>query len=470
MRLSVYGAAGEVTGSCYVLETARARVMIDFGLHQGGREEDEHNRTRVPPDLRRFDAVVVTHAHIDHIGRLPLLAGAGFSGPIYASDATADLIPIMLRDTARLQEADAARDLRRQGPEKARPALYTSDEVEKILPRVRRVPMQSLTEIAPGVKVRLVDSGHMLGSASIELRAADGPGTPERVIIFSGDIGPWGMPLLRDPRCPAPADGVKVDLAIMESTYGDRDHRPLGETVEEANNIVREATWDKQRLLIPAFAVGRSQVIVYYLGLIIQSGRAPRFPVYLDSPMAIEAMELYKRHTELLDADAHAQIQAGTFPLDIPELRYCRSAEESKRLNDASGALAIIAGSGMCNGGRIIHHLRHGLWRKDVQVIIAGYQAAGTLGRQLVDGAKEVRIFGDTIPVRAKVHTLGGFSAHAGRTDLIRWATDLHKAASPRQWILTHGEDRQRRLLGEGLAPILGQTPAMPAFADHFEL
>ncbi|MFA6045535.1 MAG: MBL fold metallo-hydrolase [Phycisphaerales bacterium] len=472
MKLFIYGAAGEVTGSCYVLETAQARVMIDFGLHQGGREEDDHNRTRLPPELGRFDAVVLTHAHIDHIGRVPMLTAANYKGSIFSSKATCDLVPIMLRDTARLQEADAAREARR-GREHSRPALpalYTSDDVEKILPQLRPLAMESLTQVAPGVRVRLVDSGHMLGSASIELRATDGPGKPERVIIFSGDIGPNGVPLLRDPRCPAPRDATNVDLAIMESTYGDRDHRPLGETVDEANQIVREAAWDKQKILIPAFAVGRSQVIIYYLGLLFQSGRAPRFPVYLDSPMAIQAMELYLRHIELLDDAAHAQIAAGTFPLKMPELHQVGSGEESKRLNDAPCPVAIIAGSGMCNGGRIVHHLRHGLWRKDVQIIIAGYQAVGTLGRQLVDGAKEVRIFGETIPVRAKVHTLGGFSAHAGRSELIHWAKTLHDAARPSRWVLTHGEDRQRQLLADGLTPVLKQTPAMPAFGDSFDL
>ncbi len=472
MKLIVCGAAGEVTGSCYVLETAQARVMIDFGLHQGGREEDDHNRRLVPPDLSRFDAVVLTHAHIDHIGRLPLLAGAGYSGPIFASRATCDLVPIMLRDTARLQEADAAREARRgrEGSRPALPALYTSDEVERTLPQLRHLDMDSLTPVAPGVRVRLVDSGHMLGSASIELRATDGPGKPERVIIFSGDIGPRGVPLLRDPASPAPKDGSRVDLAIMESTYGDRDHRPLADTVEEASAIVREAAWDKQRILIPAFAIGRSQVIIYYLAMLMQSGRAPRFPVHLDSPMAIEAIKLYRAHAQLLDADSLAQLRAGSFPLDMPELHLVKSAEESKLLNDAPGPIAIIAGSGMCNGGRIVHHLRHGLWRKDVHVLIAGYQAAGTLGRQLVNRAPEVRIFGQTIPVRAKIHTLGGFSAHAGRTELIQWAKTLHDASRPARWVLTHGENPQRQSLSAGLAPFIGQAPTLPAYGDASEL
>jgi len=470
VHISFYGAAGEVTGSCYLVETVRARVLVDFGLHQGDRTAAEKNRRLPPIDAPRLDAVVVTHAHIDHTGRLPLLAGAGFRGRIHVTPATKDLCGILLRDSAHIQDMDAARDTvrsrRKGGPDV--PPLYTIADVESILARLDATPYESRVEVAPGVTVRFVDSGHMLGSASVVLTAEE-PGSPPRTVVFSGDVGPRGVPLLQDPVIPRAPSGLTTDMVILESTYGDRDHQSLADTVEQAAGIVREAVWDKQKVLVPAFAVGRSQLVVHYLGELARDGRVPKFPVYLDSPMAIAALGLYRRFAT--DLDEASRLRGGQFALDIPGLHPVQTGDESRQLNNREGAAVIIAGSGMCNGGRIVHHLKHNLWKKNVQVLIAGYQAVGTLGRQLVDGADMVRIHGDEIAVRAKVHTLGGFSAHAGRHELINWGEAAARASAtlPRM-VLTHGEAGPRAALRDALTQRLGVAADCPAWGDRIPI
>ncbi|CAG1008205.1 Ribonuclease [Phycisphaerales bacterium] len=450
MRITFFGAAGEVTGSCYFVETSRARVLVDLGMFQGGREDWVRNRQLPAIDFGALDAVILTHAHQDHAGRLPLLVGTPFHGPVLATPATRDLCDIMLRDSARLHEADAARAVRKGETDVPRP-LYTEREVDQLMHRIEALPYETRREIAPGVSVRFTDSGHILGSASVELTAVE-PGadgrTQPRTILFSGDVGPRGVPLMNDPVPPVLSDGRAADLVVLESTYGDRDHRALEDTLAEASEIVRATIWDKEKILVPSFAVGRAQLVVYYLSHLAASGRVPRFPIYLDSPMAIRATELYTRYIATLDDHARAKID-GRFPLDAPDLRCLQTAEESKGLNEVQGAAVIIAGSGMCEGGRIVHHLRHGLWRKDVHVVIVGYQANGTLGRRLVDGFPEVRIFGETIPVRAKIHTLGGLSAHAGRSELLDWARAVHAGdgLAGQRIALTHGEIGPREAL-----------------------
>ncbi len=476
MRISFYGAAGEVTGSCYLVETTRARVLVDFGLHQGGPESESRNRRLPPIDIPGLDAVVITHAHIDHTGRLPLLEDAGYRGVIHCTEATRDLAEIMLQDSARLQEADAQRRSQRNA-RKGRPGvrpLYTEAQAQGVLKRFRPAPYDQMIEIAPGVQARFVNSGHILGAASIEVRVtedgADGR-QAERLIVFSGDVGPRNVPLLPDPVCPLPRDGREPDLVILESTYGDRDHRSLDDTIEEAAGLMRESIWAKERVFIPAFAVGRSQLVVYYLGLLQNSGRVPEFPVYLDSPMAIAAMSLYRRYAAQLDKEANAATADGHFPLEIKDLRLSETPEQSKAINSAPGPIVVIAGSGMCNGGRILHHLRNALWRRDTRVIIAGYQADGTLGRQLVQGATKVRIFGETIAVRAKIHTLGGLSAHAGQTELLRWADDLLRPCTRKpRLILTHGEERPRFALREKLVERTGLHAGCPHWGAWVEV
>jgi metallo-beta-lactamase family protein len=464
MRIRCLGASGEVTGSSYLVETADARVLIDFGMFQGGRED--YLRNIVPPELEpeRLDAVLITHAHNDHVGRLPLLPGARFRSPIYATEATVSLASIMLRDAGHIQEADTVRiNFRRQqrGKPPIQP-LYTLADVERVLPAFRPVPLRAPIPVAPGISARWHEAGHILGSASIELEVRDGG--KKSTVLFSGDIGPTASPILRDPAPPSPADVI-----FLESTYGDRDHRPLAQTVDEFCEIIKAAVWAKEKIIIPAFAIGRTQSLIYHLARLLETGRVPRFPTYIDSPMAIETVELYRRHTELFDQESREIRRNGHDPLDLPGLAFCRTSEESRRLNTLEGAGVIIAGSGMCTGGRILHHLKHHLWRRDAQIMIVGYQSEGSLGRQLVERAAEVKIMGDVIPVRAKIHTLGGFSAHAGQSELVAWAKRAAGGGKPRV-VLSHGEPGPRAALALRPAAELGVTPELPAFNEVITL
>lgn len=463
MRITIFGAAGEVTGSCYLVETDRARVLVDMGMFQGGQRADRKNRAAPDIDAPRLDGVLLTHAHLDHCGRLPMLPAMGFSGPIHCTQATAELTRIILEDSARLQEADAermTRRLRRAGRPGAT-ALYSPAEVERTLQSVRTIEYGEAREVAPGVSARCEDAGHILGSASIELRVReDGR---EKVVVFSGDIGPRGAPLMRDP-----ARFERADLAFLESTYGDRDHRALGPTVDELAHIVRTAHNERGRVLIPTFAVARAQQILFHLGQLEREGLIQRVPVYLDSPMAIDATDLYRRHRALFDEEAQRLIDEGRPLLSLPNLTLTRAHKESVRLNGLAGPLVIMAGSGMCDGGRIMHHLKHGLWREDTQVVIVGYQSEGTLGRKLVDGARRVRVMGAPIAVKARIHTLGGFSAHAGRSDLLWWAEPL--AASDARFVLTHGEARGRQPLAAAIGQRWGVEALQPELGAVVEV
>lgn len=484
MKLSFFGAAGEVTGSCTLLETRSARVLIDFGLHQGDRSSEARNRRPPPIDAPGLDAVVLTHAHIDHAGRMPMLPGLGGGAVrVWATPATCDLCGIMLRDSAHLQEADAERDARHYErdvararlrasaadgerspaePEPPLPPLYTQADVEAFLPMLAPLAFHQAKEIAPGVTLRLTPAGHILGSASAELTVRE-PGAQEKRVVFSGDLGPRGLPLLAD------AERLEhADVVVLESTYGDRDHRPLSATLEEFEKIISDAAWEKEKVLIPAFAVGRSQQIMFHLAELGMRGRLPRFPVWLDSPMGIAATALYAKHEAELEASCMPVLAHARRPGSVPEFRFARTGDESRALNGLEGAAVIIAASGMCSGGRILHHLRHNLWRRGVHVVIAGYQPAGSLGRRLVDRAPTVRIFGETIPVRADIHTLGGFSAHAGQTDLLWWAESV-LGGRPRL-ILNHGEDGPRAALAAKIKERWGTPATLPQYGETVEL
>lgn len=466
MNLTFYGAAGEVTGSCYLLQTDRARVLIDFGLHQGGREEYQRNFHALPFPGSSLDAVLLTHAHIDHVGRMPLLPGMGYSGPIYATAATCDLAVIMLRDSARLQVSDAER-LNRRLEFEGRPLispLYTVDDAERVLGFFKPVQYGNTIEVAPGVRARWFDAGHMLGSASIELTIEEKGKTT--VLVMSGDIGHKGSAILRDPQAPP-----KADVIVMESTYGDRDHRSMDETVSEFTGIIKEAIWDKEKVIVPAFAVGRCQQLIYHLHKMRHTERVPSFPVYVDSPMAAKAFQVYREHQELYDQEAVAAGKPGHGIFDLEGLEIIESADESRRLNGSFGAGVIIAPSGMCTGGRILHHLKHNLWRKGVHILIVGFQAGNSIGRRLVDGADSVRIMGTTVIVRAKVHTLNGFSAHGGRTELLDWAGAVRGASGrPPRFILTHGEDLPRKALAGAISERFGAQARLPKWGDSLDL
>ena len=470
-KLGFYGAAGEVTGSCYVVESDRARVMIDCGMHQGELVADEHNRRLPPIDLDELDAILLTHAHLDHCGRLPLLVKNGYKGPIFCTPATREVAAIILRDAAFLQEEDCARFNRRlrQGQEPCEEPLYTAADAELTIRQFRSMNYNTPTSIANGVEVELFDAGHILGAASARMTIEGAERS--HTIVFSGDVGVRGSPILRDPVTPdAGASGRHIDAVLLESTYGDRDHRSLEETRAQFLAILRDAQEKGSRVLIPAFALGRTQDIVYHIGEFIRTGALKAMPVFVDSPMASSVSQLYTRHVGLYDERAKELLKQNMKPLAFEGLRYTASVDESKSLNDRAGPIVIIAASGMCTGGRILHHLVRGLPDERTHVVFVGFQGDGTLGRRLVDGASSVRIFREDVAVKARIHTLGGFSAHAGQTGLIEWVTPLIAArkgeAAPKVY-LTHGEDGPRAALAGKIGQRFKIAASMPKYGDE---
>lgn len=464
--IAFFGAAGEVTGSCYIVTQGKTRVMVDMGMHQGEKEADEHNRRLPDGDLSTINAVVLTHAHLDHCGRLPLLIKAGYKGPIFCTPATAEVTGIILRDAAFLQKEDFERAGRRprRDQEFIEEPLYDEADVDLTLRLLRPLSYATPKAIAEGFEIEFSDAGHILGAASIRMTIA-GPDRP-RTILFSGDVGPKGSPILRDPMLPSHGS---IDAVVLESTYGDRDHRSLEETKAELLEILSGAHRTRSRVIIPAFAVGRTQDIVYHIGEFFRTGLLKPMPVIVDSPMASSVSTLYSKHKEVYDERANELLAQNMKPLSYEGLHYTRSADESKLLNDREGPIVIISASGMATGGRVRHHLVRGLPDLNTHVVIVGYQGTGTLGRRLVDHAQSVRIFGDEIEVNARIHTLGGFSAHAGQTELIEWAKPLATAGKPR-FILTHGEDHPRNTLANLLRERFHAKVDMPRYAESFTL
>ena len=461
MKITFLGAAGgEVTGSAYLVKTQSATVLVDCGMFQGARKVENYNRIPRKDGADRPDAVVLTHAHLDHTGRLPLLTRAEYEGPIYGTRATFDLADLILRDSAYLHKSEVERTNKRR-QERGEPpieVLYTQKDVARLHHLYRRLPYDKPTEIASGVTVRMVESGHIFGSCSIEMTAQENG--RRRVVVFSGDIGPRGAPLHKDP-----VPFKQADLVLMESTYGDRNHRTLEETAIEGRKIIARAIEAKAKILVPAFAIGRTQLLLYLLAGAFKRKTLTPFPIYVDSPMAIEATTIYRRHVDLFDAEALAMQKSGELRAHLKTARPCPTAKDSRALNNVKGPCLIMAGAGMCTGGRILHHLLYNLPRPETQVLFCGFQSRGSLGRQLVDGKKLVSIYGQKVPVRAQIHTMGGLSGHAGQSDLVNWFDSV--APSRPRLVLTHGEDKARSALARLIAdkhkiksefPRLGET------------
>jgi metallo-beta-lactamase family protein len=463
--LSFMGAARGVTGSRYLLETDSLKFLVDCGLYQ---ERDFLNRNWEPfrCSPAELHAVLLTHAHLDHSGLLPKLANRGFRGRVICTPATADITKIMLIDSAHLQEEDAAykkkRHLRegRKGPFPELP-LYTVADAEASLTLFDPVEYNTPVTVGDGIEATFHDAGHVLGSAMIKLVFSKNG--QKRSIVFSGDIGRWDRPFLHDP------DAFRrTDYLVMESTYGDREHQGTGVIADELAAVVKAAFAAGGNIIVPSFALQRSQEILYYLNKLLITKRIPPIDVYLDSPMAIKITEVFKQYAEQLDEEMKELVRRHQSPFDFPGLKMVETVEESKALNDIRGTAMIIAGSGMCTGGRIKHHLVNNISRPECTVLFIGYQAEGTLGRHILDGARSVRIHGQTRPVRAKIAHIPGFSAHADRDELFKWLSRL--SAEPKMVFLTHGEASAAASFKEFLEEKTGYKVTIPSYGERFRL
>ncbi len=407
MQLEFFGAAGEVTGSCHILRAGGRQLLLDCGMIQGGADAALRNRQAFPFDAADVDAVVLSHAHIDHCGRLPLLVKRGFRGPIHTNPACADLLPILLRDSAHLLMRESGRAGRGAVAAGAESALFDLEDVEAVMRQVEVLAYDTPREVLPGFTVQVREAGHILGSSSVELHVTEGE--VRRKLVFSGDLGQYDTPILHDPY-----RFESADLVLMESTYGDRRHRGREDTERELGSILAQAARDGGNIVVPAFAIGRSQELLYLLAKHYGEWHVARWKIFLDSPMAIAASRVYWKHPERFDHEAGRLRESFRGMPPLPNLVLSETADDSRAINNIRGGAIIIAGSGMANGGRVLHHLKHNLPRPECHVLIAGFQAPGTLGRQLVDRQPEVRIHGNPVRVAAQVHTVGGLSAHGG--------------------------------------------------------
>lgn len=432
MHIQFLGAALEVTGSCHLISVGPHKILLDCGMIQGLAADEERNFADFPFNPRDIDAVVLSHAHIDHSGRLPRLVKQGFRGPIYTHRASRDLCRLMLEDAAYIAEKDSEwenRKRERKGLRKVGP-LYTVLDAERAQDQFVGLDYDRVEEILPGVKIRLRDAGHILGSSVVELWLDDGK--RQRKLVFSGDLGHNGDLMLRTPELVEEAD-----LVLMESTYGDRDHRPWEETSEEIRQVVQAVREGQGNILIPSFSVGRTQGLLYLMARHYKEWGLERWHVFLDSPLGIKATGVYAKYVDLYNQEARAYWQDHDLCDPLPNIHFTSTPEESMSINRLRSGAIIIAGSGMCNGGRIKHHLKHNVWRENTHIIIVGFQAQGTIGRRLVEGASHIRLWGETIKVNAKVHTVGGLSAHAGQSELVEWYGGFSNRPPV---VLVHGE------------------------------
>ena len=457
--LQFFGATGEVTGSLYVLRTGKHTVVLECGLVQGGAESEKRNRDEFPFDINSIDAVVLSHAHIDHSGRVPRLVRQGYQGPVFVHEATKALCEIMLPDSGYLNEKEAEWEnekRRRSGRAPVEP-LYTQEDGERCIELFRSVSYDTPTEIVPGLVLTYYDAGHILGSCIVQFEHRAGGET--RRLVFSGDLGFRDAPVMNPAFRPANADAV-----IMESTYGDRLHRPIAETLEELGDVFENARASQGNILIPAFTVGRTQDLLHLMAENYARWNLGAWHIFLDSPMGIEATEVYARFGHLYDTKLFGD---GSGSLTLPNLHQTRTPGESMVINEMEAGAIIIAGSGMCSGGRILHHLKHNVWRPQCHLVIVGFQAYGTLGRRLVDGAETIRLWGEDYRVRIRVHTIGGLSAHADQQDLVEWYSGFRNQPPV---YLVHGEEHAQRVLAQALKKAASAPVTIAQYGQRIEI
>ncbi len=462
--ITFLGAAQNVTGARFLVEHGCRRVLVDCGLFQE-REFQTRNWNPLPVPIEELDAVVLTHAHVDHCGLLPKLVKDGFSGPVWCTTATADIAQIVLADTGKIQEEDAIRKEKRHKKEGRKApypeqALFTAADAEKVTSLFHVTSYGSSVAVAPGIEVKFRDAGHILGSASVEMNL-NGDGRSRR-IVFSGDLGRPNAPILCDPE---PVG--ETDYVVIESTYGDRIHRPIESIQDRLTDVVNSTCTKGGCVVVPSFAVERAQELLYRLHQLVSEKRIPRVPVFLDSPMAARVTEVFRRHPELFDDATRAFLVRGEHPCDFPGMRVCRTAQESETASRAKGAI-IIAGSGMCTGGRIKHHIANHIGREASTILFVGYQASGTLGRQILEGEREVRIYGEMHTVKARIQKINGFSAHADQSELMGWLKTVKGGL--RRVIVTHGEVEAARTFAELVGSRFGWGTAVPAYGERVEI
>lgn len=463
VKLTFLGGARTVTGSSFLLETGQLKLMIDCGLFQGNRELRMRNYRNPLVDPKSVDYILLTHAHIDHAGLIPRFCKQGFQGQIVTTRATADLCQVMLPDSGHIQEVEAewkSRKARRRGDRPTQP-LYTAQDALDSLQFFQPVDYNQEITIGDQVRFRFRDAGHILGSALIEMQVKDGDG--ELKLVFSGDLGQVGTPIIKDPELVREADYV-----LVESTYGNRLHEPLKDQATQLRRIISETIARQGNVIIPAFAVGRTQDILYTLNQIVEGHEISPIPVYIDSPLAVSATEIFERNRNYFDAETAQMIAGGDDPFQFPGLHLVRTTQESMALNHLPGGKVIISASGMCDAGRIKHHLKHNLWRPEASIVFVGYQAEGTLGRRILDGEKKVKILGEIINVAAQIHSLEGFSAHADQKGLIDWLS--HLGNKPQRVFVVHGEEAAASTLAELIGRKLGVTAVIPGPGEEYLL
>lgn len=468
MKVNFLGAAQTVTGSCYIIETGGVRFGIDCGMHQGNKEIEKRNRETDLYDPAHIDFFLLTHAHIDHSGLLPRIVASGFKGPVYCTEPTAKLMDIMLQDSAHIQEMEAEWEnvkLRRKGQNNngGVKALYTQADAIEATKLFQAVRYNESFSPTPGVKVTYRDAGHILGSAFLEVEVSEEDDAVTRC-VFSGDLGRHKQLLLGDPDVPQ----TRPDCLFVESTYGNRNHKELGPSLDEFFDAITYCHKSGGKVVIPAFAVERTQEILYILTVLYREGRLPKnMPIFVDSPLAIRATQIFRQFPSYFQ-DHIVEMFKSDGEIDLPDVRFTLTTEESQQINAYEGSCIIISASGMCNAGRIKHHLKHNIWNKKCAVVFVGYQGAGTPGRKIVDGAKTIRILGEDLGINAKIYTIGGFSAHAGQSQILDWIGKF--AHKDLQIVLVHGEEAAQKTLAGLIREKFGLTASIPVYLEEMTL